>query len=79
MPRPSTMPVRPPGPSAKPPASPVPYNPSEGVKESSVPVEAVVHAQKYAKNAVSALQFNDVDNAIKNLQKALALLTGSTS
>jgi hypothetical protein len=34
----------------------------------------VVKAQKYAKEAVASLQFNDLGTAIERLKKALALL-----
>lgn len=36
-------------------------------------------AQKYARFAVSALQFEDTPYAVQNLQLALALLTGKQS
>lgn len=37
--------------------------------------EDLTKAQKYCKYAGSALQYEDVDTAVQNLQKALKLLT----
>lgn len=39
------------------------------------PLAAITEAQKMAKYAVSSLSFEDVPTAIKNLHKALELLT----
>jgi hypothetical protein len=35
----------------------------------------ITNAQKHARFAISALQYDDINNAIENLQKALALIS----
>lgn len=42
--------------------------------ETNVPTKRVLEATKHSRNAVSALQFNDIPTAISNLKKALDLL-----
>jgi vacuolar protein sorting-associated protein VTA1 len=38
----------------------------------------LIDAQKFTKYALSALQFDDVPTAIKNLKQALTMLTGQS-
>lgn len=42
--------------------------------ETNVPANRVLEATKHSRNAVSALQFNDIPTAVSNLKKALDLL-----
>ncbi|KAK4167181.1 vacuolar protein sorting-associated protein vts1 [Cladorrhinum sp. PSN259] len=63
--RPSAPPVAPP------PASYAPVQPSAAV---AVDEAAMVNAQKHAKWAISALNFEDVNTAVRELRKALELL-----
>ncbi|CAL8108623.1 unnamed protein product [Orchesella dallaii] len=48
--------------------------PQVGNPSTSLSVEQIAKAQKYCKWAGSALNFDDVNNAIENLEKALTLL-----
>jgi vacuolar protein sorting-associated protein VTA1 len=51
--------------------------PSQVAPTGYAPSDAqLLDAQKFAKYAVSALQFDDVPTAIKNLKLSLGLLTG---
>lgn len=62
--------ARPPPPQAAPRASSyVPAPPPDTVDEA-----AMVNAQKHAKWAISALNFEDVNTAVRELRKALELL-----
>jgi vacuolar protein sorting-associated protein VTA1 len=61
-----------PSPAAHAPITPAPYfppQPSHGVDDSSVQL-----AQKHARWAVSALTFDDVDTAVRELRKSLEYL-----
>lgn len=55
-------------------SSRVVYSPKP-VNNSSIDV--ILEATKFSKNAISALQFDDPETAIKNLRSALRVLTGS--
>lgn len=46
-------------------------------KTASATIDVILEATKYSKNAISALQFDDPETAIKNLRAALQILTGS--
>jgi vacuolar protein sorting-associated protein VTA1 len=61
-----------PSPAAHAPVAPAPYipaQPSHGIDDNSVQL-----AQKHARWAVSALTFDDVDTAIKELRNSLKYL-----
>ncbi|KAJ5758248.1 uncharacterized protein N7511_006942 [Penicillium nucicola] len=69
---PPAAPPAAPAPAAYIPSAPAPYvppQPSHGIDDASVQM-----AQKHARWAVSALTFDDVDTAIKELQNSLKLL-----
>lgn len=66
-------------PSAPPPAPPAAPAPPAPVYSDAKrpPVQMIVEAQKYAKHAVSSLNFDDVPAAINYLKQALSILQGS--
>ncbi|XP_015784952.1 vacuolar protein sorting-associated protein VTA1 homolog [Tetranychus urticae] len=76
---PPTQPIPPQGPSASsyglpgPAPTAQPSSTATGASRNLDP-EALMKAQKYCKYAGSALQFEDVNTAVMNLEKALALL-----
>lgn len=39
-------------------------------------IDVILEATKFSKNAISALQFDDPETAVKNLRAALKALTG---
>jgi vacuolar protein sorting-associated protein VTA1 len=63
----------PPTVTSHPPSNSVPVQPGMQVTE-----DDIITAQKYARFAVSALNFDDVPSAIQNLQTALRILTKSS-
>lgn len=72
---PSVAPTFVPPPAANVPVAPAPYvpsQPSHGLDDNTVQL-----AQKHARWAVSALNFDDVDTAIKELRNSLKLLGAS--
>lgn len=46
-------------------------------KSTPANIDVILEATKFSKNAISALQFDDPETAIKNLRAALRILTGS--
>lgn len=74
----TSPPVAPPPPAVAPSVSYQSTVPSTFVKAAAGPsMDAMIDAQKFCKQAVSALQFYDHENAKKQLQHALALLNGT--
>lgn len=69
---PSIPPARAPAPSAPAPAPSAPSQPSHSVDDNSISL-----AQKHARWAVSALTFDDVDTAVKELKNSLKYLGAS--
>ncbi len=69
---PAYAPAHAPAPAPAPAASSAPYQPSAPVDE-----VAMVSAQKHAKWAISALNFEDVQTAVRELQRALEFLGAS--
>jgi len=59
--------------------SPYPAKPSGMVANSYVPTDdEILEAQQHVKQALSALQFEDLNSAIRNLKLSYALLLGET-
>lgn len=46
-------------------------------KSAPANIDVILEATKFSKNAISALQFDDPETAVKNLRAALRVLTGS--